>query len=136
MKRPKGYRFDAPKSVKVLASRYRIIQAEGLRVDFEAAASTVYVQPGVYHEHDALNVLGLADPDAGLIALETEIGDDKFKVTLLHETLHAIFAEAGMKDAIDADLEERIIKRISPILRQVLKDNPRVYSFVTGRQAW
>lgn len=131
-------RWDTPPSVKIIASRYRIKQQEDLTIAAGNAASTVYVldEDAVHHEHEPVPLLGLTDSDAGLIILDTDQGNDRFRVTLLHEVLHAIFAEAGLRDVVTADEEERIIKRVSPILRQVLKDNPRVYTFVTGRRLW
>jgi hypothetical protein len=131
-------RYNVPTSVKVIATRYKIRQRKDLQVTAGSVISTVIdVNSGeVMHEHDAVNVLGLTDPDVSLILLESEMGNDRFKVTLVHETLHAIFAEAGLRDLLAPDAEESIVKRVSPILYQVLKDNPRVYTFLTGRRLW
>lgn len=124
-----------PRTVKVLGSRYRVSERANLRVAGDAIASQVYAGDWV-HEHDVevgIPVLGYTDTDMGLIGIETEQSEDKFRVTYLHEVLHAIVAEAGLKDVIDSNQEERIVKRLAPLLRQVLKDNPRVLAFITGR---
>ncbi len=126
-----------PSTVKVLGTRFKVSQRANLRIAVEDAASTVYApEEGIFHEHDTIGVLGLTDTDASVIVIETCQSDDKFGVTFIHELLHAVMAEAGIRDAIDSDTEERVVKRISPILRQVLKDNPRVYTFLTGRRLW
>lgn len=125
-----------PGAIKVLGTSWKVKQHTGLKVNVENVASTVYAAEGVYHEHEAINVLGVTDGTMSVIALETEQGEDKFRVTLMHELLHAIISEAGLQDVLDGNQEERVVKRMAPILRQVLKDNPRVYTFLTGRRLW
>ena len=87
------------------------------------------------HPGQTLEVLGLCDNDAQMIALDPEQGPDKLRETYLHEHLHAMIGLAGMRDML-GDNEEEVVKRISPILLQFLRDNPGVYTFLTGRYTY
>lgn len=127
---------EAPNSIKVIGLRYRIRQVKNLRLLPEHAASVSYVEPGTYHEGEPIEVLGLTDSAALLIVLESETAEARFKTTLVHEMLHAMAAEAGLRDVISSDVEESVVKRMAPILTQVLTDNPGVYTYVTGRRLW
>lgn len=133
--KPIGRRTGVPTTVKIIGTRWQIIQRQDLEVLVEDVLSTVYNE-GTYHEHEKMGLLGLTDGDLSKIVVNTEQGEDKFRVTLLHEVLHAIVSEAGLRDVLDANREEQVVKRMAPILRQVLKDNPRVYTFLTGRRLW
>lgn len=131
-----------PRTVKVIGNRYKVSSIKGLMVPTVNVASFAYVATDEGHVHEHIDVSGLTDPSAGIIQVEDALSEDRFRTTLLHEVLHAIFSEAGLHDAADSDVEERIITRMAPILRQTLKDNPQLTAFVvdgyyahTGRYA-
>jgi hypothetical protein len=55
--------------------------------------------------------------------------------TLLHEALHALFEQTGIKSLLEKtkeeDLEEELVSRLSPPLLALLKDNPKAVAFWT-----
>jgi hypothetical protein len=96
-------------SVKVGPLDYTVIYAKRLHTDHELFGVTMASQQKIY-----------VDPDVPL-----QTGQD----TLLHELLHAIFDVAGLNIELDdgAKLtEEQIIRRVTPWLLMLLKDNPHV----------
>lgn len=58
------------------------------------------------------------------IRINPSIHPDLQQVTLIHEVLHACADFVGIED--EKLTEEDWIKRISPVLTQVLKDNPKL----------
>lgn len=57
-----------------------------------------------------------------LIRVKANMSKERRDQTFVHELLHAIFFEAGYTDS---DHEE-MVNRLSLVLYQVLKDNPRL----------
>lgn len=77
--------------------------------------------------------LGITDLDHQTIAISTKQSEDQIADTYLHEALHAIFSLTTLHRDMKLKREEDIIKRMTPALLQVLRDNPRFVEFVTGR---
>lgn len=127
-----------PTRLKVLGRTFKVRGREHLKVSPHSTIPNVYdeAKDNWVHEPDGIDALGLTDVDAQVIEIETLVGLDIQKDTLLHEALHAMLATAGMRDAIDSEVEERVVKRLSPILRLFLKENPHVYTYLTGRNVW
>lgn len=53
--------------------------------------------------------------------------------TLLHEALHGMFHATGLNttvEAVDKDLEELIVKTLSPILLLFLRQNPGIVRYL------
>lgn len=85
-----------------------------------------------YEDKDGV-VLGLTKSDEQEVHLATHnIGPDRARETYLHELLHVVFNFAAIDRGLDMAIEEDIIKRVSPILLQALRDNPRVCEYLTG----
>lgn len=59
------------------------------------------------------------------IRIDKSLSDDRKEQVLIHETLHAIFMEAGYKEQ-----DEDMINRVSIVLHQVLKDNPNLLTTI------
>ena len=55
------------------------------------------------------------------IRVDKSLSDDRKEQSFIHEVVHAIFLEAGYKEQ-----EEDMINRVSIVLHQVLKDNPKL----------
>ena len=127
-----------PRRTRIMGQRFAVQPIKDLKV------AEVHVSPGAldasgwqHGEPEVFNVQGLCDADAQVIQIETEgIGFDRFRETYLHEHLHAMMALGGLRDTISARDDEVIAKRLAPILLQFLRDNPRVYTFLTGRRLW
>lgn len=66
------------------------------------------------------------------IRINPSIHPDLQQVTLIHEVLHACADFVGIED--EKLTEEDWIKRISPILTQVLKDNPHLTTLEAALQ--
>lgn len=114
-----------PRSVLVLGQRFKVHHIKNLRLD---------PAPGEHAVH--LDVLGICDSDEQVICIEQLQADDKKAETFLHENLHAILAMAGLRDEFVGDQEERIVKRMAPIMLDWLRRNPNVYTFLTGRYTY
>lgn len=80
--------------------------------------------------------LGETDSNKGTITLQPGQGPDYLADTLLHEVLHACwwrtFAATGL-EFVSQPQEESIIAALTPTLLEVLRDNPVLVKFLTGR---
>jgi hypothetical protein len=81
---------------------------------------------------EALN--GDIDHDFHVVRMAEHQADVEKQETLLHEVLHGVFRKAGFKT--ENDEHEDVVNRLSPILLQFLKENPAVYTFLTGRYTY
>ncbi len=100
----------------------------------------------LYHEHldvdghpvdsdePPQHLMGLSDSDAQMVVIDSDQGSDRLRDTYIHEHLHMMLALAGIRDTITYEQEESVVKRISPILLLFLRENPAVYTYLTGRQ--
>ena len=86
---------------------------------------TVVVKPFVDIGGDR-NFRGSCNSDYATIELSSELANDVFHDTFIHELTHAISNEANV------ELEEEEILRLGKVLYQVLKDND--LSFLKGEQ--
>jgi hypothetical protein len=73
--------------------------------------------------------VGLTDPHRLVILLDNTLAEDAFKVTLLHEVMHAI---ADAADLHDEATEEDWATRGAPYLLDTLRRNPDLVSFLLG----
>lgn len=85
----------------------------------------------------------LSDGDGGqcngakaeiVVRLAEDQHDIHVKEILLHETLHACFYASGITVNEDLrvhpDIEESVVARVSPVLLQVMRDNPEFAAYV------
>lgn len=70
--------------------------------------------------------LGEVNHLENLIKICSTIPEDKKKIVLLHEILHVIFQQLGFDEEHD---NEHLIDCLANSLYQVLKDNPKLFSF-------
>lgn len=84
------------------------------------------------HEHVRyLDVLGINDQNAQRILLEKDQGHDRFRETFLHEHVHAMIGLTGMRqDILAGVLEEQVVKRLTPVLLQYIRENPGAIRFL------
>lgn len=116
-----------PRTTKVLGQKFTVKAVKGLTVSGHDEQ----------HESISLDIIGLCEPTQNTISVDTDMATDRFKEVFLHEHLHALIAMAGLtRDCITAEQDEAIAKRLAPILLLFLRDNPRVYTFLTGRRLW
>lgn len=78
------------------------------------------------NEGDAVN--GLFDPDAQTIQVVGTLPLEGAQDSLLHEVMHAVEFSMGL------DLEETVIERMATGLLAVMKDNPRLVTYLRRRK--
>jgi hypothetical protein len=95
-----------------------------LRADSDACAAAQAT--GTYLEDDGVIIFDDRRPDH--IVLDS----------VVHELLHAIWAQAGMNEIVDStDAKsdgERIIRAITPRLIALLRDNPQISRLIISKQ--
>lgn len=78
------------------------------------------------------SLVGQCDTALCHIIIDPEQSASQLTDTLLHEVLHACFELIGASSDIDHDTEEKLVRRLSPVLIQVLRDNPDLIEEITG----
>ena len=56
--------------------------------------------------------------------------------TLLHETLHALFAQTGLSEnngPLSGDNEEQVVRALTPLLLHLLRENKNLIQFLIER---
>jgi hypothetical protein len=77
-----------------------------------------------YWNKDDIRVYGEFDERASTINIDVDASPEIIRETLLHEILHAIL---GMYERDD----EALVRLLSPMLLQVLRDNPKLVLALT-----
>lgn len=55
--------------------------------------------------------------------------------TLLHEILHCVTESAGINAELGEAEEEKLVRRVAPLLLDVLRRNPDLVAYLTGGAA-
>lgn len=76
----------------------------------------VFLAPAMTMEN-----LGFCEPDNQRICLRDDMSEEKFRDTLLHEVLHAIYSAFQLQDG---ETEERVVGNLATGLMTVLDENP------------
>lgn len=62
------------------------------------------------------------------------MGHEKLRLTLIHETVHAMNQISGLDSMFtDGDCEENFTRRFSPLFLAFIRDNPNVVAFLQER---
>lgn len=121
-----------PRRLKVGARPYIVKTQRNLTIH---ASDAVYVQEEWVHE-DMLQLRGMHDAEELVIVLESGMPLALTQETYLHEALHAVVKSAYLNDLlIEGQAEEALVKRLTPAMLQLLQDNPKFVSFLTGRRS-
>lgn len=75
--------------------------------------------------------LGTCDTRMCVINVDPEQADSQLRDTVLHEVLHACFDLIGAGEDISDDTEEKLVRRLSPVLMDVINKNPRLMTWLT-----
>jgi hypothetical protein len=108
-----------PTSIKVLAVTYTV---------------TWLTEDEWYAHHLDQDAVGITERDSGVIWMRADptSNEDSLRMTMLHEVLHtctqASRFERYLKEVEDP--EEFFIGQISPVLLQVLHDNPNLMGYL------
>lgn len=71
---------------------------------------------------------GRTHPRLTLIQINDEVAKSQQRDTLLHELLHATINETHL--AFSAELEEEVIRVVTPILLGIVRENPKVVKWL------
>jgi hypothetical protein len=108
---------SAPKHVQIGPYRYRLVLDR-------AAIDKISAAEGERH-------LGQCDTDRLVVTVDPDLAPDCVREVALHELLHALFALIGASDAVSHDLEESLVRRLSPALYGALRANEGLVSWLT-----
>ena len=75
-------------------------------------------------------LLGHYDECTTTITLAPDLTPDIRAETILHELLHAITAMTGLANELEDD-DEKIVRRLSPALLDMLRRNPALVEYLT-----
>lgn len=78
----------------------------------------------------APSAFGAIDPVQLLIALEPGQDIGQMRDSLLHEVLHGACFVASLDQDTDLEILEDVIRRVSPVLLDVIRRNPLLVSFL------
>ena len=67
-------------------------------------------------DDDGDRACGLCDRDKKIIYIDAALKGEEYKLTLLHETIHAALGEAHIDEVIDLKTEEMIVANIEDVL--------------------
>ena len=110
MTQPKAVK--RPKSIRVFGRTYEII----------------------YTDTDGLEgAFGLCDKTSQLLHIATDVGDEEFKDSVLHEVLHA--ARWVTKTEMSARAEEVAVTSFAAIMVGILQDNPEFAQWLSQKAA-
>lgn len=76
------------------------------------------------------DTLGLTDIYEQQMFVEKGLANETEKETSLHEVVHVAFYNAGLREILSYNKEERIVNSISQTIFQVLRDNPRYAEYL------
>lgn len=93
----------------------------------------IEIGPLVYRVRRAdLDDFGRCDPDDFTILLRRRMSPETTREVLFHELLHACLAACDLDWS--AKKEETVVKRLSPVLLDVLQRNDRLVEFLTEKK--
>lgn len=109
-------RRRVPRSVRIASQRWAIELHESGHVNTDGT-----INDGVIGQNDIFN---------HLIRLDELLDDQSRAETLLHEALHGVLYIAGLGTGPEA---EDVVNRISPLVLDMLIQNPALVRYLTGR---
>jgi hypothetical protein len=89
-----------------------------------------------YDKHLSENseAIGLTGPETQRILLDPQVGADVERETLLHELIHAICFQAGLRLEGEpfqkTKVEEKVVWTVAPKILELLRDNPELVEFL------
>jgi hypothetical protein len=96
-----------PKSVTVGPHVYRIV-AQRAAIDRASAAC-------------GETLVGQCDRNTLTIVVDPSLAASQLADTVLHETLHACFDVIGASEQVTMEIEERLVRALSPVLLDLLR---------------
>ena len=95
---------------------------------------TVRVGPYRYKVVDRHGSENLGECEVDKLRIHVQVGQppDSERDTLLHELLHACIAHSGLDRRLADDVEEDVVRSLSPILLDTLRRNKNLIAYLTG----
>lgn len=78
---------------------------------------------------------GETDHERQTIVVAPDLAPGRLAETLLHEVIHCITECAGINAELGAVEEEKIVRRVAPLLLDVIRRNPDLIAYLTGGAA-
>ena len=78
----------------------------------------------------ASELLGNYDSRRNRILIEPHQAAGQKVDTLLHECLHAVFDQTGLAHEWGPEVEEGVVRRLTPALLDLLRRNPKLVAFL------
>ena len=75
--------------------------------------------------------LGECEPRTCTITIDPDQHPSQLADTVIHECLHAAFDVIGAMEDVSDEIEERLVRRLAPVLLQILTDNPGLVAWLT-----
>lgn len=83
-------------------------------------------------KRQGLDLFGNCDGDMLTVTIDPGVAPGMLRETLLHEALHAVTAMSGVAYEQGEEGEERLVRRLSPLLLELLRRNPAFVAFLTA----
>jgi hypothetical protein len=107
-----------PDHVDIGPFRYTIIRDERARLRMQEATQTL--------------LLGHTDLDNLTVIIGEKMPAGLARETLMHELLHVVCEVTGLHEKWGKSKEERIVRRLSPMLLELLQRNPDLVKYLTA----
>lgn len=76
------------------------------------------------YEHGSMGITAI---DKTTISIDSNSSLTQQEDTLIHEILHTIQHQVNFLDTRDHEIEEKGVARLTPLLLQVIRDNPKIF---------
>lgn len=78
-------------------------------------------------------LLGFSHLDSLTFLVRPEQHPTVERDTIVHEMVHLLLDSASLHDIIPHDNEEAFVRRLSPILLMILRDNPELVAYLLAK---
>lgn len=75
-------------------------------------------------------LVGRCDNEQLIIVIDPKLAPSQSAETVVHEVLHACMDLIGASEDINSDIEERLVRRLAPVVAQVVAANPKLVGWV------
>jgi len=87
------------------------------------------------HEHGE-RLVGRCCTETLTVVVDPKLVGSQSAETVVHELLHAMFDTIGAgEDGVTSELEERLVRRLAPVVLGVLVDNPELVGWLQAKCA-
>lgn len=81
---------------------------------------------------DASRLMGQTDHAACTIVIDGQLAECQKRDTVFHEVIHTAVSTVGLSDEWGIDKEEAVVRRLTPTLLSILRDNPALVAYLTA----